>query len=86
MKTPDEVRRDLNAAREAFKLRYEMYRAWGVTGMPSSMQDWHLSKAADDDAEWGALVDMYIRDYEDMLKRDAEFQAMTRQWRREHPG
>jgi hypothetical protein len=81
MKTPAEVRADLNAAREAYKTRHEVFRVWGVTAGPWSMQDWAIREACDDDKRWQELVDMYVSDYERLLARDAELRAEAARWR-----
>lgn len=87
MKTPDEVRRDLNAAREAFKTRHAMFQHWGVTSGPWSMNEWRIQEAAAaDDDQWDALLDQYVRDYERMLAIDAVLRADVRRWRSEGGG
>jgi hypothetical protein len=71
MKTPEEVRADLNAARAEHRNRWGLFKTIGATAGPWCMQDWQINEASDDDAAWRALVDEYVETYTrymDMMK------------------
>lgn len=63
MKTPDEVRQDLEAARESFKTRYGLSMEYGWTSS-ASLSDWDIQRAAPDDSMWRQLVDEYVEFYD----------------------
>jgi hypothetical protein len=65
MKTPDEVRADLNAAREAYRNRWGLLKRFGMTSPPTlGMNESRLQEAADDDRTWELVLDAYVEDYE----------------------
>lgn len=75
MKSPEEMRRDLNAARAAYQARFGLCGRFGWTSGVGGVSDYQLASASVDDAQWEALLDEYLRMYTRIWENQERFEV-----------